>query len=69
MLIKHHFLSADPYVVAFRMTKAEHVGQTVWAGGAGEVVSSKSDAHNVGDIVVGGGMVRTCLQKREQIFI
>ena len=61
MLIKQHFLSADPYVVAFRMTKAEHVDQTVWAGGAGEVLASKSDAYKVGDIVVGGGMVRSIL--------
>ena len=57
VLIKHDFLSADPYVVAYRMTKPEHVDKTIWAGAAGKVVASKSKKFSVGDIVVGGGMV------------
>ena len=63
VLIKNDFLSADPYVVAYRMTKPDHVGKTIWAGAAGKVVASKSKKISVGDIVVGGGMVGHAVQK------
>ena len=56
VLIKHHFLSPDPYILAFK-TKKEYLGKTVWAGAAGEVIASKSDKFSAGDIVYGGGMV------------
>ncbi len=55
VLVKSHFLSADPYIVSMIMTQEGNVGKTVWAGAAGEVVASKSDAFTVGDLVVGPG--------------
>jgi len=55
VLVRNHFLSPDPYIVSMIMANEANVGKTVWAGAAGEVVISKSDALAVGDLVVGGG--------------
>ena len=55
VLVKLAFLSPDPYIVSMIMVNPENVGKTVWSGGAGHVVASKSGNFSVGDVVVGGG--------------
>jgi NADPH-dependent curcumin reductase CurA len=60
VLIRHRFLSLDPYMRG-RMNDAKSyaqpqpLGQTMQGGTAGEVVASKNDSYKVGDSVVGFG--------------
>ncbi len=60
VLVRHHFLSLDPYMRG-RMNDAKSYAapqplDTVFQGGtAGEVVASKNPAYEVGDTVVGFG--------------
>ena len=60
VLVRHHFLSLDPYMRG-RMNDAKSYAapqplDTVFQGGtAGEVVASKNSAYEVGDKVVGFG--------------
>lgn len=55
ILVKHAFISPDPYIVKLIMTDEENVGKTVWCGAVGHVVASRSDKFAVGTTVVGGG--------------
>lgn len=57
VLVKHLFLSPDPYIVSLIMTKPANVGKTVWSGAVGRVVATRTDAFAVGDLVVGGGQM------------
>lgn len=60
VLVRHHFLSLDPYMRG-RMNDSKSyavpqaLGQTMGGGTAGEVVESKSSKFAVGDKVVGMG--------------
>ena len=60
VLIRHHFLSLDPYMRG-RMNDAKSyaqpqpLGQTMQGGTAGEVVASKHSRYAVGDTVVAFG--------------
>ena len=60
VLVRHHFLSLDPYMRG-RMNESKSyavpqaVGQTMGGGTVGEVVESKNDKYAVGDKVVGMG--------------
>ena len=60
VLVRHHFLSLDPYMRG-RMNDAKNyaqpqpLGQTMIGGTAGEVVASSHDKFAVGDTVVGMG--------------
>ena len=60
MLVRHHFLSLDPYMRG-RMNDAKSyaapqpLGQVMQGGTAGEVVESRSPKFQVGDKVVGMG--------------
>ncbi|MES2783950.1 MAG: NADP-dependent oxidoreductase [Pseudomonadota bacterium] len=60
VLVRHHFLSLDPYMRG-RMNDAKSyavpqpLGQVMGGGTAGEVVESKSDKYKPGDKVVGMG--------------
>ena len=60
VLVRHHFLSLDPYMRG-RMNDAKSyavpqpLGQTMGGGTVGEVVESKNDKYAVGDKVVGMG--------------
>jgi NADPH-dependent curcumin reductase CurA len=60
VLVRHHFLSLDPYMRG-RMNESKSyavpqpVGQVMQGGTAGEVVESKSPKYQVGDKVVGMG--------------
>jgi NADPH-dependent curcumin reductase CurA len=60
VLVKHHWLSLDPYMRG-RMNEgksyaqAQELGTVMIGGTAGEVVASKSEAYAVGDQVVGMG--------------
>ena len=60
VLVRHHFLSLDPYMRG-RMNDAKSyaqpqpLGQVMQGGTAGEVVESKSDKFKAGDKVVGFG--------------
>jgi len=60
VLIRHHFLSLDPYMRG-RMNDAKSyaqpqpLGQTMQGGTAGEVVASKHSRYSVGDTVVAFG--------------
>ncbi|MES2633678.1 MAG: NADP-dependent oxidoreductase [Pseudomonadota bacterium] len=60
VLVKHHFMSLDPYMRG-RMNDAKSyaapqpLGQVMGGGTAGEVVESKSDKYKPGDKVVGMG--------------
>lgn len=55
VLVRHEFLSPDPYIVSMIMTKPDNVGKTLWSGAVGRVVASRSDKFAAGDAVVGGG--------------
>ena len=60
VLVRHHFLSLDPYMRG-RMNDGKNyaqpqpLGQTMIGGTAGEVVASSNDKFAVGDTVVGMG--------------
>jgi len=60
VLVRHHFLSLDPYMRG-RMNDAKNyaqpqpLGQTMIGGTAGEVVASRHEKFAVGDTVVGMG--------------
>ena len=60
VLVRHHFLSLDPYMRG-RMNDSKSyavpqaLGQTMGGGTVGEVVESKNDKYAVGDKVVGMG--------------
>ena len=60
VLVRHHFLSLDPYMRG-RMNESKSyavpqaLGQTMGGGTVGEVVESKNDKYAVGDKVVGMG--------------
>src|SRR4051812_36214418 len=60
VLVKHHYLSLDPYMRG-RMNDAKSyaapqpLGQVMQGGTAGEVVESKSPKYKAGDMVVGMG--------------
>src|SRR3954468_22231959 len=60
VLVRHHFLSLDPYMRG-RMNDAKSyaapqaLGQVMQGGTAGEVVESRSPKYQVGDKVVGMG--------------
>ena len=60
VLVKHHFLSLDPYMRG-RMNDAKSyaapqpLGQVMQGGTAGEVVESRSPKYQLGDKVVGFG--------------
>ena len=60
VLVRHHFLSLDPYMRG-RMNDGKNyaqpqpLGQTMIGGTAGEVVASSHDKFAVGDTVVGMG--------------
>jgi NADPH-dependent curcumin reductase CurA len=60
VLVRHHFLSLDPYMRG-RMNDGKNyaqpqpLGQTMIGGTAGEVVASRHDKFAVGDTVVGMG--------------
>ena len=60
VLVRHHFLSLDPYMRG-RMNDAKSyaqpqpLGQTMQGGTVGEVVESRSPKFAVGDKVVGMG--------------
>ena len=60
VLVKHHFLSLDPYMRG-RMndskgyTAPQALGQVMIGGTVGEVVESRSPKFTVGDKVVGMG--------------
>ena len=60
VLVRHHFLSLDPYMRG-RMNDAKSyavpqpLGQTMGGGTVGEVVESRNDKYAVGDKVVGMG--------------
>ena len=60
VLVRHHFLSLDPYMRG-RMNDAKSyampqpLGQTMGGGTAGEVVESRSPKYQPGDKVVGMG--------------
>ena len=60
VLVRHHFLSLDPYMRG-RMNDAKSyalpqpLGQVMGGGTAGEVVESRSPKYQVGDKVVGMG--------------
>jgi NADPH-dependent curcumin reductase CurA len=60
VLVRHHFLSLDPYMRG-RMNDAKSyalpqpLGQVMGGGTAGEVVESRSPKYQVGDQVVGMG--------------
>ncbi len=60
VLVRHHFLSLDPYMRG-RMNDSKSyavpqaLGQTMGGGTVGEIVESKSDKYAVGDKVVGMG--------------
>ncbi|WP_048440677.1 NADP-dependent oxidoreductase [Caenimonas sp. SL110] len=60
VLVKHHFMSLDPYMRG-RMNDAKSyaapqpLGQVMGGGTAGEIVESKSDKYKPGDKVVGMG--------------
>ncbi len=60
VLVRHHFLSLDPYMRG-RMNDGKSyavpqaLGQTMGGGTVGEIVESKSDKYAVGDKVVGMG--------------
>jgi NADPH-dependent curcumin reductase CurA len=60
VLVRHHFLSLDPYMRG-RMNDAKSyaapqvLGQVMQGGTAGEVVQSRSPKYQVGDKVVGMG--------------
>src|SRR5574340_1062589 len=60
VLVRHHFLSLDPYMRG-RMNDAKSyaapqpLGQVMQGGTAGEVVESRSPRFAVGDKVVGFG--------------
>src|SRR5207253_7929956 len=60
VLVRHHFLSLDPYMRG-RMNDAKSyaqpqpLGQVMQGGTAGEVVESKSPKFKAGDKVVGMG--------------
>merc|ERR1711965_1008137 len=43
VLVRHEFLSPDPYIVSMIMTKHDNVGKTLWSGAVGRVVASRSD--------------------------
>jgi NADPH-dependent curcumin reductase CurA len=60
VLVRHHFLSLDPYM-RMRMNDAasyaapQPLGAVMIGGTVGEVVESRHDGYQVGDKVVGGG--------------
>src|SRR6187401_2257359 len=60
VLVRHHFLSLDPYIRG-RMNDAKSyatpqpLGQVMQGGTVGEVVESRSPKYKVGDKVVGVG--------------
>ena len=60
VLVRHHFLSLDPYMRG-RMNDSKSyavpqaLGQTMGGGTVGDVVESKNDKYAVGDKVVGMG--------------
>ncbi|HEX9720252.1 MAG TPA: NADP-dependent oxidoreductase, partial [Ramlibacter sp.] len=60
VLVRHHFLSLDPYMRG-RMNDAKSyaapqpLGQVMQGGTAGEVVESRSPKYQPGDKVVGSG--------------
>ena len=60
VLVRHHFLSLDPYMRG-RMNDSKSyavpqaLGQTMGGGTVGEVMESKNDKYDVGDKVVGMG--------------
>lgn len=60
VLVRHHFMSVDPYMRG-RMSEAKSyaaaqpLGQVMQGRTVGEVVASKSDVWRVGDAVVGMG--------------
>ena len=60
VLVRHHFLSLDPYMRG-RMNDAKSyaapqpLGQVMGGGTAGEVMESRSPKYQVGDKVVGMG--------------
>lgn len=60
VLVRHHFLSLDPYMRG-RMNDAKSyaqpqpLGQTMGGGTVGEVVESKNPKYEIGDMVVGMG--------------
>ena len=60
LLVRHHYLSVDPYMRG-RMNEgksyaaAQPLNEVMQGGTVGEVAASKSDAYRVGDRVVGMG--------------
>ena len=60
VLVRHHYLSLDPYMRG-RMNdgksyaQPQPLGEVMIGGTAGEVVASRSDKYAVGDQVVGMG--------------
>jgi hypothetical protein len=60
VLVKHHFLSLDPYMRG-RMNEGpsyappQALNEVMLGGTAGEVVASQSESYDVGDLVVGFG--------------
>ncbi|MES3003757.1 MAG: NADP-dependent oxidoreductase [Pseudomonadota bacterium] len=73
VLVRHHFLSLDPYMRG-RMNDAKSyaapqpVGQVMGGGTVGEVVESKSPKYQVGDKVVGmGGWQEYSVVNGEQV--
>lgn len=57
VLVKHAFLSPDPYIVSMIMARQENVGKTVWSGAVGYVTATRSDKFQIGDVCVGGGQM------------
>ena len=60
VLVRHHFLSLDPYMRgrmndAKSYTLPQALGETMGGGTAGEVLESKNERFAVGDKVVGMG--------------
>ena len=73
VLVRHHFLSLDPYMRG-RMNDAKSyaqpqpLGQVMQGGTVGEVVESKSDKYKAGDKVVGfGGWQEYSVVNGEQV--
>jgi hypothetical protein len=60
VLVRHHYLSLDPYMRG-RMNDSKSyaapqpLGQVMIGGTVGEVIASRSDAYRIGDAVVGFG--------------
>src|SRR5213075_2809372 len=73
VLVRHHFMSLDPYMRG-RMNDAKSyampqpLGQVMGGGTAGEVVESKSPKYQAGDKVVGmGGWQEYSVVNAEQV--